>query len=216
MLNPDLPQFPVGTQAALVRQMLLLDREGRIATTGVTESVQIRIFRAIPELGPERERRRDTPPEQEFYEFTRSRALLFADKTGGLRPLGQNDKDFRTQLLALPYDEFELQDNVAFEKQMAQSRAELHWLPRQSRGSIPSGATSGETSHAASTTYPTCSENTDADQQGQRSANAQAGTVQLGPAARSMGRPAEEVRNRCRPSLGYGNEGRRLPLDFVT
>ncbi len=27
-LSPDLPQFPVGTQTALVRQMLLIDNEG--------------------------------------------------------------------------------------------------------------------------------------------------------------------------------------------
>src|SRR5205823_2578127 len=49
-LNPDLPQFPVGTQAALVRQMLLIDKGGRLAATHVTESVQFRVYRAIPRM----------------------------------------------------------------------------------------------------------------------------------------------------------------------
>ena len=119
VLNPELPQFPAGTQAALVRQMLLLDKEGRIATTRVTESVQIRVFQAIAKRAPEATRR--PAAEQEFYEFRRSRTLLFAGKTGGLRPLGRDDKDFATQLLVLPADEFELpQDDVPFERRMVQ------------------------------------------------------------------------------------------------
>jgi len=119
VLNPELPQFPVGTQAALVRQMLLIDQEGGIRTTPVTESVQIRVFRAIPKGMPKRDRR-DTAADQDFHEFTRSRALLFADKTGGLRPLGPDDKDFRTQLLVHTFDEFEVQDNDTFERRMTQ------------------------------------------------------------------------------------------------
>jgi hypothetical protein len=117
-LNPDLPQFPVGTQAALVRQMLLLDKEGGIAGTRVTENVQIRVFRAIPKMTAERDRRPGAPSDQDFYEFTRGRALLFAGKTGGLRPLGPDDKDFSTQLLVHNHDPFEGQDNIPFERVM--------------------------------------------------------------------------------------------------
>jgi hypothetical protein len=113
MLNPALPQFPVGTQAALVRQMLLIDREGNLATTRVTESVQLRVFRMIDGAHPDK-RRPGGPEPQDFYEFTRSRALLFAGKTGGLRPVGPNDRDFRTQLLVLPTDEFEWEGNIPF------------------------------------------------------------------------------------------------------
>jgi hypothetical protein len=47
-LNPRLPQFPVGTQVALVRQMALFDREGKLVAAPITESVQIRVYRAIP------------------------------------------------------------------------------------------------------------------------------------------------------------------------
>jgi len=119
VLSPELPQFPVGTQAALVRQMLLIDKEGGIRTTPVTESVQVRVFRAVRKWMPETDRR-DTSAEQSFYEFSRSRALLFAGKTGGLRPLGPNDKDFHTQLLVLPVDEFELAENGPFERRMGQ------------------------------------------------------------------------------------------------
>jgi hypothetical protein len=121
VLNPELPQFPVGTQAALVRQMLLIDREGQIAITHVTESVQLRVFRMIPKPMPEREPRRDTSHDQDFYELTRSRALLFADRNGGLRPLGRDEKDFATQLLVHTFDEFEMPpDNAPFERRMGQ------------------------------------------------------------------------------------------------
>ena len=148
VLNPDLPQFPVGTQAALVRQMLLIDKAGGIAATRITESVQLRVFRTVPKLMPERDRERDAPPEQDFYEFTRSRAMLFAGKTGGLRPLGPNDKDFKTQLLVLPTDEFELHDNAPFERRMTQptrsclgchDRPGIYAFPTYTGGTYPRG-----------------------------------------------------------------------------
>jgi hypothetical protein len=118
-LSPDLPQFPVGTQVALVRQMLLIDKEGKLATTQITENVQLRVYRAIAQAGP-RDRRSSDPEPQDFYEFTRTRALLFADKTGGLRALGRNDKDFRTQLLVHPHDVFDLQGDVPLQRRMGQ------------------------------------------------------------------------------------------------
>src|SRR5262249_746822 len=123
VLNSELPQFPVGTQTALVRQMLIIDKDGRIATTRVTESVQIRVFRAIPKLMNERVRQRDASGDQNVYEFIRSRPLLFAKKCGGLRPLGPDDRDFMTQLRVHTVDEFELPpDNVPFERRMGQPR----------------------------------------------------------------------------------------------
>jgi hypothetical protein len=119
VLNAELPQFPVGTQTALVRQMLLVDDTGGIATTPITESVQIRVFRTIHRLMQVREQQRETSADQNVYEFTRSRMLLFADKSGGLRPLEPTDKDFTTQLLVHNYDEFELPpDQAAFERRM--------------------------------------------------------------------------------------------------
>jgi hypothetical protein len=121
-LNTELPHFPVGTQTALIRQMLLVDKDGRIATTRVTESVQIRVYRAIPRLMPERTRRSRTYGEQDVYEILRSRGLLFAQKHGGLRPPGLADKDFRTQLMVHSFDPFELPpDDAPFERRMSQT-----------------------------------------------------------------------------------------------
>jgi hypothetical protein len=114
-LNPELPQLPAGTQAALVRQMLLIDNEGRIAATPATESVQLRVFRAIHQRASP-EDRRDAPSDQAFFEFIRSRALLFAGKTVGLRPLGAGDKDFQTQFQVHPFDVFEAKDSVPTER----------------------------------------------------------------------------------------------------
>jgi hypothetical protein len=106
VLNPDLPQFPAGTQAALVRQTLLIDQTGRITPTRLTEGVQLRVFRTVS-VGQAGAERRDTAADQDFFEFTRRRALLFAGKAGGLQPLGSDEKDYATQLLALPHDELE-------------------------------------------------------------------------------------------------------------
>jgi hypothetical protein len=50
--NPQVPQFPVGTEFDLVRKMVLPDREGRLRLTPVTESVQIRHHTDIPNVDP--------------------------------------------------------------------------------------------------------------------------------------------------------------------
>jgi hypothetical protein len=121
VLNPELPQFPAGTQTALVRQMLLINKDGRIAVTPVTESLQLRVFRTILNRVPQRQPR-DAHSDQHVYEFTRSRVLLFASKSGGLRALDPEDKDFSTQLLVHPDDEFESPAAIApFERQMGKT-----------------------------------------------------------------------------------------------
>jgi hypothetical protein len=122
VLNPGLPQFPADTQTALVRQMLVIDKDGRIATTSVTESLQIRVFQSIPQLAEGTVPQRGNAGVQDVYEFNRTRALLFADKQGGLRPVGDDDKDFRTQLQVHGFDEFELpKDNAPFRARMGQT-----------------------------------------------------------------------------------------------
>src|SRR5271170_1713614 len=45
--NPHLPQFPAGTEVALVRQMMLFDNRGNLESTSITESVQMRVYRTI-------------------------------------------------------------------------------------------------------------------------------------------------------------------------
>jgi hypothetical protein len=116
-LNPDLPQFPVGTQVALVRQMLLIDKEGALIPSPLTESVQLRVFRKVAGAHPD-DRRPGDPDPQDSYEFTLKRVLLFAGKNGGLQPVERDEKDFRSQLLVIGYDEFDSQDNDSLETQM--------------------------------------------------------------------------------------------------
>jgi hypothetical protein len=84
-LNPALPQFPAGTQVALVRKMLLIDADGRLRPTRLTESVRLRVYRDVPW--------RDERPLslQDFYELDLRRKDLFAGKAGGLDPTGPED-----------------------------------------------------------------------------------------------------------------------------
>jgi hypothetical protein len=102
-LNPRLPQFPVGTQVALVRQMALFGREGKLVAAPITESVQIRVYRAIPARHDQNNVSIDWPAartEQDFYEIRLSQAKLFAGQAGGLRAVARGEKEFpvfRTQ-----------------------------------------------------------------------------------------------------------------------
>ncbi len=82
VINPDLPQFPAGTEVALIRQMMLFDNQGNLVATPVTESVQIRVYRAIAKSG------------QDCYEIRLSRPQLFGSKSGGLRAIASNEKEF--------------------------------------------------------------------------------------------------------------------------
>jgi hypothetical protein len=96
-LNPNLPQFPAGTQVALVRQMTLFDRKGALVPTPITESVQIRVYRAIPARQDRNNVSVDWPAaqmEQDFYEVRLSQAQLFAGQAGGLRAIGRSETEF--------------------------------------------------------------------------------------------------------------------------
>jgi len=97
--NPKLPQFPAGTQFALVRQMTLFDNQGQLVLTPITESVQIRVYgnvSAEDDLGAvangfDEEIARSG---QTFYEIMLSRPQLFAHKAGGLRATGRDEKQY--------------------------------------------------------------------------------------------------------------------------
>src|SRR5262249_896459 len=67
-----LPQFPKGTEVALVRRAVLIDTSHRVVASPLTESVQLRVG--------------DVPAE-----FRLSRVQLFAGRAGGLRPLGPDE-----------------------------------------------------------------------------------------------------------------------------
>jgi hypothetical protein len=107
-LNPNLPQFPAGTQVALVRQMVLLTDGAEPAAAPVTESVQLRVYRRVrpPDkgFGGEAEARQ----EQSFFEFDLRRSDLFAGKAGGLRPVRADERAYvALQFLTGGADPFE-------------------------------------------------------------------------------------------------------------
>ncbi len=104
-LNPDAPQFPAGTEVALVRRMALFDDAGRLHLSGIVESVQIRRFRKI---GPAvvLYRMNAEPSDQHVVEFVLDRDQLFDGKNGGLRAVA---RDETRQLSFLTYD-FDGQD----------------------------------------------------------------------------------------------------------
>jgi hypothetical protein len=81
-------QFPPGTAVALVRRALTVDRSAKVRVTPVTELVQIRVYRRIPE-DPEADINRDIG-EQDVYEFVLDRQKLFAGEHG-LVAVGPDD-----------------------------------------------------------------------------------------------------------------------------
>jgi hypothetical protein len=70
-------QFPEGTQVALVRRMLLIDTNGNLCVSPVTEEVQFRVFRHLDTV--------------DSYELRLSRKDLFADRRGGLRGVAADE-----------------------------------------------------------------------------------------------------------------------------
>jgi hypothetical protein len=93
--NPQVPQFPIGTEFALVRKMVLPDRDGNLHLTRVTESVQIRHYTDIPNVNPMAGR--DTMLARRFQEPSEiklSRLLLFSDLHSGFRGATANDDSF--------------------------------------------------------------------------------------------------------------------------
>ena len=90
--NPELPQFPAGTELALVRRMVLIDNQGKLTPTQITESVQIRAYRTVP--SGTRRNTEEARTSQKGFEFRLSRRKLFAGEAGGLRPVLSGEKDF--------------------------------------------------------------------------------------------------------------------------
>lgn len=88
------PALPIGTELALVRRAMLIDTSHRVVPSNLTESVQLRVIRASREIDAS-------------FEFRLSRSQLFADRAGGLRASGQDDRDFKTGFLSHTWDELE-------------------------------------------------------------------------------------------------------------
>lgn len=97
LLNLALPQFPVGTQVALVRQAIIVDNQGNLAPTSLTESVQLRVYHAVTQ-GTEYMNYINGPSshDQDFFEFRMSRAELFGNVNGGLVAVHPGEKEHAT------------------------------------------------------------------------------------------------------------------------
>jgi hypothetical protein len=82
------PQFPAGTMVAMARRALTVDRANKVRVTPVTELVQTRVYRRIPE--GRRANMYGDFREQDVYEFALDRQRLFAGEHG-LRAVGPEE-----------------------------------------------------------------------------------------------------------------------------
>lgn len=97
LLNLALPQFPAGTHVALVRQAILIDKQGHLVATRLTESVQLRVYHAVTPGskyinyigGP-------SSHDQDFFEFRMRRAELFTREGNSLAAISPTDTEFAT------------------------------------------------------------------------------------------------------------------------
>jgi hypothetical protein len=78
--NSEIPQFPNGTQVALIRKMLAIASDGTLMATNIIESIQIRVFEDVEDLKTSYIPARKS--KQHFYEFRLSRAKLFNNDDG--------------------------------------------------------------------------------------------------------------------------------------
>jgi hypothetical protein len=118
---PEPPQFPIGTRMALVRQLVLIDDHAHPIATHLTESVQIRVYRAIHfDFGG------TGAHSQDFAEFALSRERLFSGQSGGLRAIAHGDREF-SFFRSHGIDAFEMEeDPERFEGAELQSCSSCH------------------------------------------------------------------------------------------
>ncbi|MCP4814126.1 MAG: hypothetical protein GY888_16590, partial [Planctomycetaceae bacterium] len=79
--DKNLPLFPAGTAVALVRQMTAISQGGEMVSTPLVQSIQLRVYRKVGE------KITDHKTSQAVFKFALNRHDLFANKTGGLRPV---------------------------------------------------------------------------------------------------------------------------------
>jgi hypothetical protein len=105
-INPDVPQFPVGTQWALVRRLCVIDVQGHIRPTSLVESIQLRRYEAIEPLRVVHPGGTASagPPAQQMFEFDMDRR-----HQGTLKALSPDDADFQfVHFMSQGGDPFEL------------------------------------------------------------------------------------------------------------
>jgi hypothetical protein len=110
--NPAIPQFPAGTEVALVRRALLVTTTFEIAVSPLIENVQIRVYRQVSLIPPAQSGATFMGDDLSqaalgVSEFLVSRARLFAGQSGGLRPVVDDEGDFLTGFSTHGVDPFE-------------------------------------------------------------------------------------------------------------
>jgi hypothetical protein len=100
--NPEVPQFPVGAELALVRQLVLPDSQGNLVLTPIVESVQIRHYQKIPQDFSNADALLHS---QAVVEISLDRAELFSGGHSGLRAVRPEDRAF--PILMVQEDAFE-------------------------------------------------------------------------------------------------------------
>ncbi len=106
-LSPDPPQFPTNTEWALVRKMRVIDDEGHMQLTSITESIQVRRYLEIPTTNLFN--RSIIARAQQFSEFNMSHK-----QNGALRAVAKDETDFLiVQFRSMGMDVFEWKTNVS-------------------------------------------------------------------------------------------------------
>jgi hypothetical protein len=92
VINPDVPQFPVGTEWALVRRLCVIDSQRRIRPTSLIESIQLRRYDSIDRLrvSPGGSSAASGTPAQQMFEFDMDRL-----HEGALKALALGEVDFQ-------------------------------------------------------------------------------------------------------------------------
>jgi hypothetical protein len=106
VINPDIPQFPVGTEWALVRRLCVIDGQGRIRPTSLIESIQLRRYDSIDALRvkPDGSSVASGRPAQQMFEFDMDRR-----HEGALKALALGEVDFQfVHFMSQGGDPFEL------------------------------------------------------------------------------------------------------------
>jgi hypothetical protein len=105
-INPDVPQFPAGTEWALVRRLCVIDGQGHIRPTSLVESIQLRRYDSIEPLriNPDGSSAASGRPAQQMFEFDMDRR-----HEGALKALTVGDVDFQfVHFMSQGGDPFEL------------------------------------------------------------------------------------------------------------
>ena len=112
-LNTNLPQFPTNTEWAIMRRMLVIDTDGNIQPTRITESIQLRRYLAIapPAMVMMTNHNGGVSaqfiPPQTFFEFQMNRR-----RNSGLREVAEHEKDFMfVHFMGMGIDPFEWKSN---------------------------------------------------------------------------------------------------------